>query len=191
MANIEDAPNLRVAVVRKLGGKCRNCGWAEDEAVLQIIDMEGNSTKEYKGRDREKYFLQILNQTADTGRYVVLCANCKQIHMKKRRAQVAAEEAAQAEAAKPNPKTLPVFVYASGEGVECLRDEYSWIDKHVKAGREAFVWLYDVEGGPVYRYGHPKEPVARSWAEFTAKEGLPPDEPKDAANLIERIKPQR
>lgn len=93
------------------------------------------------------------------------------------------------EPARPDPRTLPVFVWATELGKECLIDRHPWIDEHLVSGTEAFIWLYGEEDEPVYRYGHPNEPVAHSWAEFAAKENLPPDEPQHVMNLIERIKP--
>jgi hypothetical protein len=183
--------DLRTAAVQALGGKCAMCGWSADLQMLQIMTKDGNSN-EYKGRHREKFHLKVL-QSPDPALYEVLCPNCKQLLMKQRRAEQAAAAAAAHSLAEPegvDPKTLPVFVWASSFGFsDSVETSHQWIDKHVNNGHEAYIWLTDerrVKDGPVYRYGQPQEPVAANWHEFTERAGLEPAKPPNDAQLVAR-----
>lgn len=69
---------LRVEIVKKLGGRCRVCGF-DDVRALHIDHVEGKGSSElrrgYGGG--LAYYYRVRKDT--TGRYQILCANCNAI----------------------------------------------------------------------------------------------------------------
>jgi hypothetical protein len=69
-------PELRDAVIEKLGGKCALCGYDADRRAFQIDHIDGQGRKERRTIGWYKFFNQIL---VDTTNYQLLCANCNYI----------------------------------------------------------------------------------------------------------------
>ena len=69
---------LRLKVLKKLGGKCVECGF-DDWRALQIDHVNGGGTRElkkYYGR-LQKYNRMVLAD--NNGKYQILCSNCNWI----------------------------------------------------------------------------------------------------------------
>lgn len=64
----------REAVLVKLGGKCKNCGFSDFRA-LHIDHINGGGTKENKNTSWLSRYNNILLGNF-TGKYQLLCANC-------------------------------------------------------------------------------------------------------------------
>lgn len=68
---------LRKAVIRKLGNKCKRCSF-KDIRALQIDHIHGGGVKELKTLRRERMYLNIL-EDKEKNKYQLLCANCNWI----------------------------------------------------------------------------------------------------------------
>ena len=69
---------IRNEILRKLGGKCKSCGFSDPRA-LHIDHVYGGGSKERKELGEKAYRLilqKIENQSSD---YQLLCANCNSI----------------------------------------------------------------------------------------------------------------
>lgn len=66
---------LRNLIIKKLGGKCKRCGF-NDSRALQIDHVNGGGKKELK-INRRTYYKMVLEDVND--KYQLLCANCNWI----------------------------------------------------------------------------------------------------------------
>lgn len=69
-------PELRDAVIEKLGGKCALCGYNTDRRALQIDHIDGKGRRERRTIGWYRFYNNILR---DTTNYQLLCANCNYI----------------------------------------------------------------------------------------------------------------
>ena len=71
---------LRLAVLKKLGEKCIQCGFA-DWRALQIDHVKNNGAEERKELHYKRFYKKILEmtQTELQENYQLLCANCNWI----------------------------------------------------------------------------------------------------------------
>ena len=76
-AGRESYLKLRHAAIQHLGGKCRACGYSQDERALQIDHVNGDGRAQRKELSNRQILRAAL---ADAGRcFQLLCANCNQI----------------------------------------------------------------------------------------------------------------
>jgi hypothetical protein len=74
-----DKTKLRIRredIVKKLGGKCIDCGYDKDIRALQIDHVHGNGNKERKEHGSSYKNLKHIAENISSGDYQVLCANC-------------------------------------------------------------------------------------------------------------------
>lgn len=71
--------NDRKSLIAKLGGVCVRCGFSDPRALC-IDHVNGGGGKERKlfGGNRHRYY-KMISDTADSGAYQILCANCNSI----------------------------------------------------------------------------------------------------------------
>ena len=175
-----DAIDLRTAVVIALGGVCSTCGWADDVRLLQVVDTHGNSTRTWKGRARERYYLAILQQP-DKQRYVTLCPTCKVVYMKRRRMEV---DAIRGEKRRPSQlahsKSLIAVWNTKIPGSLALA-KHPVLENAVEHGGRAYVIHSDRS---VHTYGEGGKLVAKSWSVFARRHGLDRKNPEQALEVF-------
>lgn len=66
----------RLEILTLLGGKCKQCGFADSRA-LQIDHVNGGGTRELRTMSQTTYYKKVFNDIA--GKYQLLCANCNWI----------------------------------------------------------------------------------------------------------------
>ena len=69
-------PEMRDAVLEKLGKFCAKCGYDNDERALQIDHIDGQGRRERRRIGWYKFYNKIL---ADSTNYQILCCNCNYI----------------------------------------------------------------------------------------------------------------
>ena len=72
---------LRLAIVRRFGGKCRICGF-DDHRELCVDHKNGGGGIERRGLHPDTYYRRLL--TASKSKYQLLCANCNLIKARRR-----------------------------------------------------------------------------------------------------------
>ena len=76
--NRERRKELRLTIIKKLGGKCVRCGF-QDYRALQVDHKEGGGHRTWQEtRSPERYYKNIL-ENLESGNYQLLCANCNLI----------------------------------------------------------------------------------------------------------------
>lgn len=166
-----EALTLRGIVLLKLGGKCSECGWERDLRVLEICRVNGSDEETRRTKSRQGHYLAILAQ-AGSGKWKVLCRNCKGTMLFERAAAAAARRA---------PSEPPVFVWkANLPAADVVGVRFAWIDEQVAKGCEAYV---ETEEG-VFKYLG-ITPVASCLEELAMDQGWG-ELPKEESGFVER-----
>ena len=72
--------DLRLEIIKVLGGECVRCGFCDDWRAFQIDHINGGGTKELTSTTTACYYKKVTTSfLSGEKKYQLLCANCNQI----------------------------------------------------------------------------------------------------------------